>query len=158
MPANLTACYLIKEVIKKQGWVELPAEGTSMYPLIKQGDICRFVPCEAMKLKKGEIILFHTLSGSLVAHRLLSVESINEQVTYLLKGDTNFGADEPVGQEQLIGKLTSIHKGKYRIKLPSLSVHVWSQMILLFPILTVFLRAYLNRRCPNEVHASSEKN
>lgn len=157
MPANLTAC-LIKEVIRKQGWVELPAEGTSMYPLIKQGNICRFVPCEAMKLKKGEIILFHTLSGSLVAHRLLSVESINEQVTYLLKGDTNFGLDEPVGQEQLIGKLTSINKGKYRIKLPSLSVHVWSKMILLFPILTVFLRAYLNRRCPNEVHASSEKN
>lgn len=157
MPANLTAC-LIKEVIRKHGWVELPAEGTSMYPLIKQGNICRFVPCEAMKLKKGEIILFHTLSGSLVAHRLLSVESINEQVTYLLKGDTNFGLDEPVGQEQLIGKLTSINKGKYRIKLPSLSVYVWSQMILLFPILTVFLRAYLNRRCPNEVHASSEKN
>lgn len=149
MPANLTACYLIKDIIRKQGWVELPAEGTSMYPLIKQGNICRFIPCEAMKLKKGEIILFYTLSGSLVAHRLLSVESINEQVTYRLKGDTNFGADEPVGQEQLIGKLSSINKGKYRIKLPSLSVHVWSQMILLFPILTVFLRAYLNRRCPS---------
>lgn len=146
MPANLTACYLIKEVIQKQGWVDLPAEGTSMYPLIKQGNICRFVSCEAMKLKKGEIILFHTLSGSLVAHRLLSTEWMNKQVTYRLKGDTNFGADEPISQEQLIGKLTSINKGNYQIKLPSFSVHVWSQMILLFPIITAFLRAYLNRR------------
>jgi signal peptidase len=150
MPANLTACYLLKEVIRKQGWVELPAEGTSMFPLIKQGNICRFDSCEAMKLKKGEIILFHTLSGGLVAHRLLSIESINEQVTYVLKGDTNFGADEPVGQEQLIGKLASINKGKYRIKLPSLSVHVWSRLIVAFPVLTVFLRAYLNRRCPRK--------
>lgn len=146
MQANLTACYLIKEVIRKQGWIDLPAEGTSMYPLIKQGNICRFVSSEAMKLKKGEIILYHTLSGSLVAHRLLSTEWMNEQVTYRLKGDTNFGADEPVDQEQLIGKLASINKGNYQIKLPSLSVHVWSQMILLFPVITAFLRAYLNRR------------
>lgn len=150
MPANLTSCYLLKEVIRKQGWVELPAEGTSMYPLIKQGNICRFVSCEAMKLKKGEIILFHTLSGCLVAHRLLSIESIHEQVTYVLKGDTNFGADEPVGQEQLIGKLASINKGKHRIKVPSVFVHIWSRMIVAFPILSVLLRAYLNRRCPGK--------
>jgi signal peptidase len=145
MPASLSAFYLIKEVVRKQGWVDLPAEGTSMYPLIKQGNICRFIPCEAMKLKKGEIILFHTSSGSMVAHRLLSIEHANGQVKYLVKGDTNYGTDEPVYPEQLIGKLSSINKGDYDIQLPSLSVRIWGHLILLFPIITAALRSYLNR-------------
>jgi signal peptidase len=145
MQVNLNASYLIKEIIRKQGWIDLPAEGTSMYPLIKRGNICRFVSCEAMKLKKGEIILFQNSSGSLIAHRLLSTKWKDKQVKYLLKGDTNFGLDEAIHYDQIIGKLTSIKKAKYRLRLPSLSVNVWSQMILLFPIISVILRSYLNR-------------
>jgi signal peptidase len=145
MQVNLNASYLIKEIMRKQGWIDLPAEGTSMYPLIKKGNICRFVSCEAMKLKKGEIILFQTSSGSLVAHRFLSTEWKDKQVKYLLKGDTNFGFDEAINYDQIIGKLTSIKKAKYRLRLPSLSANIWSQMILLFPIISFFLRSYLNR-------------
>jgi signal peptidase len=145
MQANLNASYLIKEIMRKQGWIDLPAEGTSMYPLIKKGNICRFVSCEAMKLKKGEIILFQTSSGSLVAHRFLATEWKDKQVKYLLKGDTNFGLDEAINYDQIIGKLTSIKKAKYRLRLPSLSVNIWSQMILMFPIISFFLRSYLNR-------------
>lgn len=145
MQANLVSTHLIQQLIRKQGWIDLPAEGTSMYPLIQQGNICRFVACEPMKLRKGEIILFQTSSGSLVAHRFLSTEGEDSQVKYLLKGDTNLGLDEAIHQIQVIGKLTSIRKGKYCLRLPSLSVNIWSGMILLFPILSVFLRAYLNR-------------
>ncbi|NRF90548.1 signal peptidase I [Paenibacillus frigoriresistens] len=137
---------IITHAINKRGWIELPARGTSMYPFIKKGDICRFVSTLPANLKKGDVILFHTPHGNLVAHRFCRLVTRNEQLHYLCKGDANLAYDEAIAQEQLIGKMTWIRRNGRIIHVSSLPSYVWGQIVLAFPMISQLLRGYLNRR------------
>jgi signal peptidase I len=136
---------LLKATIKKEGWLELPSFGNSMYPLIQQGNICRFVNCQTTLLKKGDVILFYTKTGQLIAHRLVSIKIVKNQRFFQLKGDTNLGFDPLIGEDQILGKLVSVQK-KHRIFTPEGCVaRFWGKVILTFPALSGILRRYLNR-------------
>lgn len=145
MQFNQDTVELLLITIKKYGWIDLPSYGTSMYPYIKKGNICRFVAFDEMNVKKGDILLYHTNSGQLIAHRLLSVlKQDNNQKQFVLKGDTNLCTDEPINQNQIIGKLITIQttkSKKYTNKFPSIA---WSKFILSFPIVSRLLRYYLS--------------
>ncbi|MGQ5396156.1 MULTISPECIES: signal peptidase I [unclassified Paenibacillus] len=136
--------HLLTYAISKYGSIELPAQGNSMFPFIRKGDICRFIPCDASALKKGDIILFHTPTGQLIAHRYYELKPINNQMQYLFKGDTNLGFDMPVSREQIIGKLIQIQKNKRPILVTDWAAYFWGKLILAFPIISYLLRKYLN--------------
>jgi signal peptidase I len=134
-----TICFL-KVAIEKDGFLELPAHGNSMFPLIQRGDVCKFVPCSPGSLGKGDIILFHTDNGQLIAHRFIGMEATH----YLFKGDTNLGNDLPATPEQIIGKLTSIKKQRSDVSMQNTSVELWGKLIIALPVLSGSLRRYLN--------------
>ncbi|MGQ4665910.1 signal peptidase I [Metabacillus halosaccharovorans] len=138
------AMFIIK-VLKKYGVIELPAEGTSMFPLIKEGDICHFVSCETISLQRGDIALFFSTSGKLVAHRLYQTKKVNNCIYFLFKGDSNLGLDHPVHSEQIIGKLTYIQKRAKKISSKSMFFSFWSKVILKVPFTSYLLRYYLNK-------------
>ncbi|WP_226677949.1 S24/S26 family peptidase [Mesobacillus jeotgali] len=130
----------LKVAIEKDGFLELPAHGNSMFPLIQRGDVCRFVPCRPDSLVKGDIILFHTNQGQLIAHRFIHAET----GYYLFKGDTNLGYDRPATSEQIIGKLISIKKKSHDVSIDNTSVKLWGKLIMTLPVLSGILRKYLN--------------
>lgn len=146
MQMNEKAPYILKKLLEDKGWLELPAEGTSMYPLIAQGDICQFVACNAVSLKKGDIILFHTSNGDLVAHRFLRFQYSNGEAYYIFKGDTNLAPDEPVPASRIIGKLAVVDKGAVRIRTDQLYSCCWSRLLFSFPLLSSILRSYLDKK------------
>lgn len=137
---------LIAHVIKKRGWIELPAQGTSMYPFIQKGDICHFISTERVHIKKGDILLFHTPQGSLVAHRFCRYETSNQQLQFLCKGDSNLATDEAIAMDHLIGKMAWISRSGRIIHVKSLTAYVWGRAVLSFPVISRLLRLYLNRR------------
>ncbi|RBP03172.1 signal peptidase I [Rossellomorea aquimaris] len=130
----------------KKGWMDVPAEGMSMYPLIKEGDVCRFISLKEVTVRKGDIILFQDSSGKLVAHRFLCIQFSENVGMYLFKGDTNVGFDVPISDEQMIGKLVKIRKGDVVLSLSHPIAKGWSKLILLFPVLSSFLQLILNKR------------
>ncbi|WP_261302592.1 signal peptidase I [Paenibacillus andongensis] len=146
MPFHKEFVQMVSHVMEKRGWIELPAEGTSMYPFIKKGDICRFVLAEAGNLRKGDIILFRTSHGSLVAHRFCRTLTRNLQLHFLCKGDTNLAHDEVIRMDQMIGKMSWIERNGRIIKVTDPAYYVWGQLILTFPLISLLLRVYLNRR------------
>jgi signal peptidase len=137
---------LLKRTIKKEGWLELPAYGNSMFPFIQQGNLCRFIPCKPTQLKKGDVILFYSQTSQLIAHRFVSVKKIDNQLFFLLKGDTNLGCDPLVREEYIVGKLASVQKKQLKINTDHLLARFWGKMILTFPILSGMLRKQLNRK------------
>ncbi|WHX41438.1 S24/S26 family peptidase [Mesobacillus sp. AQ2] len=141
---DLETIRFLKVAIEKDGFLELPAHGNSMFPLIQRGDVCKFVPCSPGSFGKGEIILFHTDHGQLIAHRFIRSESNDGFQHYLFKGDTNLGYDFPATPEQLIGKLSSIKKNRHNLSVHSSSVELWAKLITTLPVLSGILRKYLN--------------
>lgn len=135
---------LFKRNIRNYGYIDLPSEGNSMYPLIKKGNICRFVYCEPFKLIKGDIVLYYSEAGKLIAHRFCHTKIVEDQRHYLFKGDTNFGFDQPVSEEQIIGKLAFIKKDKKKLWMADVSIGLWGKIVLSVPIISSILRNYLN--------------
>lgn len=135
---------LLKTLIKKDGWLELPSNGNSMYPLIQQGNLCRFVPYESSILKKGDVILYYSHSDQLIAHRFVSIKKINHQVLFQLKGDTNLGFDQLIEEERILGKLVNIKKSYKTVNPEHRMARLWGKIILSFPAISGILRKYLN--------------
>lgn len=144
------ARFIIK-VLKRYGEIELPAVGTSMFPLIKDGDFCRFVSCETKNLQKGDIALFFSTSGKLIAHRFYETKKQKDGLYFLFKGDTNIAFDNLVPNDQVIGKLTSIQKISKEITSNSMLFCFWSKVILSIPFISYLLRYYLNKLVPKPI-------
>ncbi len=146
MEINNKTTDLIAKVLKKYDEIELPADGTSMYPFIREGDICTFTSCDPSSLKKGDVVLFKSQRGQLVAHRFIQTETIQRKHYYLFKGDTNLGFDDPVCEEDIIGKLAVVKRNNMKFSSSNITSNLWSKTILTFPIISYWLRLYINRR------------
>ncbi|MFD0771240.1 hypothetical protein ACFQZ1_21070 [Bacillus sp. CGMCC 1.60114] len=133
----------IKYLLQKQGWVDIPSSGVSMYPLIKEGDICRFVPLGSKELRKGEVVLFVSNQGQLVGHRYYDNFVENGVLYYKCKGDTNVSVDSPVKKSQLIGKLVCIKKKKFQLNCDGFIARLWRCIVLTLPSLPRWCRKYL---------------
>jgi signal peptidase len=130
---------IVREVLFKRGCIDLPSQGNSMYPLIKEGDICRFSSCDPSELKKRDIILFSTPSNNLVAHRLIHIEDS----CYLFKGDANLQFDPAINQSYILGKLIYIKRNDRKLYLDTFPLIVWGHFIQAVPVVSSFIRLYL---------------
>jgi signal peptidase I len=137
---------MLRNKVQSEGYIDLPAYGNSMYPFIQKGDVCRFTLADPSKLIKGDIVLFHSLTGQLIAHRLTNTKEFDGNRLFLLKGDTNLGFDQPIEERQIIGLLTYIQKGDKRIHMKGFSASFWGWLILSLPILSGWIRSYINKK------------
>ncbi|WP_440603800.1 S24/S26 family peptidase [Bacillus sp. GB_SG_008] len=136
----------IKYLLQKQGWVDIPSSGVSMYPLIKEGDICRFIPLGSKEVKKGEVLLFVSNQGQLIGHRYYDNFVEKGVLYYVCKGDTNISVDSPIKKSQLIGKLVFIKKKKFQLNSQGFIAQLWGGIVLTFPSLPRGCKKYLDLR------------
>lgn len=146
MQVSSAEAQLISRVLHRYGEIEISAVGTSMFPFIKEGDVCTFTPCDSTSLLKGDVLLFFTSTGKLVAHRFIEKKGINNVDYFFCKGDTNLGHDEPILERNLIGKLISVQKRNWLLHSESTISRFWRLIIIKLPILSYLLRLYLNRK------------
>ncbi|WP_338419223.1 signal peptidase I [Mesobacillus foraminis] len=118
--------------------------GNSMFPLIQQGNLCRFVSCQAVEMKKGDVVLYYSKTGQIIAHRFVEMKFMNDTSYFYLKGDTNLGFDAPIKEHQIIGKLVSIQKGDRDVHSNGLALDLWGKLVIAIPALSGILRKYLN--------------
>lgn len=137
---------LLQKAITKDGWIDLPSQGFSMFPTIQSGDICRFVPCSGSQLKKGDVILFWSESGQLIAHRFYYHTMREGKLQFFCKGDTNISFDQPIGFENIIGTLKYIQKRNRKVFPEQIQSYLWGSLIVRLPMLSGILRRYLNKR------------
>ncbi len=143
MQANQEIIALITNTIKKDGWIDLPAQGISMFPFIREGNICRFISQKTSMVKKGDIVLFYSLTGQLIAHRLYKSFVYEGEQLFLFKGDSNLGFDDLVREKQIIGKLTHI-QGR-NVQSENFFANLYARLILVSPILSSLFRMYLEK-------------
>ncbi len=116
-----------------------------MFPLIRQGDVCRFIPCPAPSLRRGDVVLYYAETEQLIAHRLLRVESANGERLYLFKGDANLSCDPPVRKERILGKLASVRRRGRSIEAVGFAFRAWSFLVLSLPVLSRALHRFARK-------------
>ena len=101
----------IEQCLKELGFAVVPTKGTSMWPLLKEGQ-CRVkvAAVEGITLKKGDIILYRRKDGTLVLHRILKVEN----GIFLTCGDHQWKQIEKVEEKQILAVAQGIFRnGRY---------------------------------------------
>ena len=107
---------LITELLKDGYNVNFSAPGHSMYPTIMANENILVAPIDPAAVRMGDIILYRT-NGSLIAHRVTLINKMNHNGintypdwSFILKGDASATYDEPVKDEQVLGKVISIER------------------------------------------------
>src|ERR1700730_1036446 len=103
---------LAAELLGRGHRVRFRAEGESMHPTIRGGEAIMVEPVPAGGLKNGDIALYRAQRG-VTAHRLVRIEGQR----FIMRGDAPGSADEPVVQQQVLGKVVALERTGHRIDL-----------------------------------------
>lgn len=143
MQANTAVMRAIQEVMKKQGYIEIPSHGISMLPFIRTGNVCRFEPVEPSQLRKGDVVLFLADTGILVGHRYFGLTSIDNRWMIVCKGDSNLYPDEPVPADRIIGRMILIRKPFGHFRASGLWMKLWGWLVTRLPFISLAIHTYL---------------
>jgi signal peptidase I len=104
---NAAVADLLRASIAKGRSFSFRAGGFSMSPFIKDGDMVTVSPFGNMQPGKGDIVAFlDTAKSGLTVHRIIMKQGID----FIMKGDNTRAADMPVGESNLIGRVTAIRR------------------------------------------------
>ncbi|MCX5750993.1 MAG: signal peptidase I, partial [Candidatus Saganbacteria bacterium] len=93
--------------------------GGSMFPFVRWNEQIVVKKVNTDTIGIGEIILFSDKHNSKVAHRVVGVDKTNDKLIFQTKGDHNDNLDEPVTEDQVIGKVVILKRKNMLFALPS---------------------------------------
>lgn len=99
------------DLLRRGACVRFRAMGHSMQPTIEDGEVITVRPVAPGAVTHGDILLYRGKSG-LIAHRVVGLtRSVRrEGVTCLTRGDASVDRDDPVGPEQVLGRVTAVQR------------------------------------------------
>lgn len=136
---------ILKKLIETNDYLEIPSRGLSMFPIITQKNICVFEKFDLQNISKGDILLFGTKDGGITGHRFLRAIKHDRKIWLVCKGDTNLYPDEPVLENQVIGKLTMIKKKDRVIDVTRRTMKIYSYLICHFRLFSALLHVYVHK-------------
>ena len=100
------------ELLDRGNQVRFRAEGGSMSPTIRSGEVVIVEPLPPAGLKAGDICLYRAPRG-LLAHRLVRIEG----TVFIMRGDPLRFPEEEVAHQQILGKVVAAERKGRRISL-----------------------------------------
>ena len=105
--------------------VRFRATGESMHPTIRAGEAITVMPVAPSDLRIADVVLYRT-ETSVLAHRVLCRQkAAGARGAFLVRGDACSDCDEPVAEDQILGRVVSVERGGRRITLGRLPVKVF---------------------------------
>ena len=103
------------------------AQGPSMKPLIREGDIVLIEPIGSKQVNLSEIVFFVNQQSKTVLHRVLSKKKTGGKYLFLLKGDQVAKADGYFEHSNIKGRLKGLERAGSYLSLdkPAFKVLNW---------------------------------
>jgi len=122
------ASSLVEEALRKFGKIRIQAAGSSMLPSIRPGDILTVHRRDMTQVSKGDIVLF-IRKNRLYVHRVEEKKFSGSNCRALItRGDSLLKRDTPISSGELLGRVTSISRGRRHI-LPRPTLSASERMI-----------------------------
>ena len=132
----------IELCLNELGYAVVPTEGTSMWPLLKQGEtLVEAVTKEKKQLKKGDVVLYRKNNGTLVLHRIIKTENDD---TFLVLGDHQIKNAEQVRAQQILAVAQGFFRNGHYVDEKTMWYRIykriWNQSLTLRRCCLAFLR------------------
>jgi len=102
---------LAAAILRSGAAIRVRALGASMLPAIWPGDLLAITPVPYSAIRAGEIVLC-VRNGRFCIHRLIHVGSINGDANWITRGDALADPDPGVPAEAILGRVSSITRGR----------------------------------------------
>jgi signal peptidase I len=99
----------IGDAVQSGMLVRFRAEGLSMYPAIRDGELITVGPADIDQVVRGDVLLCRH-STRVLAHRVVTVTGYGSQRVLQLRGDAKAACDAPVAMRDVIGKVLSVRR------------------------------------------------
>jgi len=106
-----TFAALTVELMAEGGGLRFRAHGRSMRPFILDGDVLVIERISPANLRTGDIALFRSRGGSVLAHRVCRSVGKGEQTSWTTRGDALFMQDPSFGEDRLLGRVATVERG-----------------------------------------------
>ena len=87
--------------------VQFRAEGSSMYPAIRDGELITVGRVTAADIVRGDVLLCRQ-SARLLAHRVVEVAAHGSRHVLWLRGDAKSACDMPIALSDVVAKVLSV--------------------------------------------------
>jgi signal peptidase I len=128
----LDAALPVAEKMRSQGSACLRVSGGSMTPWMRSGDFVFIRRSEFARISAGDVIVFYR-NGLLVVHRTIRriKGSPSEKIASLLitKGDAADEVDALVSEQEYLGRVTRLHRGRRHIDLESFTQKLLARLL-----------------------------
>ena len=96
--------------------VRFRAEGLSMCPTIRDGELITVGPVSAHQIVRGDVLLCRQ-STRLLAHRVVAVHTRGGERVVQLRGDAKGADDAPIALNDVIGRVVSVQRNGHGIRM-----------------------------------------
>lgn len=103
--AELTA-----EILRSGAALRFQARGTSMAPLVRDGDRILVRPEDPGSVQVGDVVLCNVAPGRVVAHRVIRKEPGPESMCFTVQGDQVAMPDGSIPAAQVLGRVAAIER------------------------------------------------
>lgn len=98
---------VLLETLNAGKQVQLSPRGTSMLPMIRQGDDRVVLAPVSDAPEKYDVALYRSDNGQYMLHRIVEVSD-----TFTFMGDSRFASETGIRKEQIIGVMTGFYRGE----------------------------------------------
>ncbi|MBM4147192.1 MAG: signal peptidase I [Nitrospira sp.] len=136
-PISTETAALYEEILNSGLSLRIRATGRSMAPFLNGGEILTIKKGPDSSFHIGDLIFFKTRYGSLLLHRIIR-KQYKDMVIFQTKGDAVPGADEPVSENDILGKVCIIEKNFFgmRTKRVYMESRFWKTINYLLAIIS----------------------
>jgi len=101
----------LQDLLGRGHAVRFQADGWSMHPTIRYGEIIVIEPLGQTPVRAGDVLLYRR-NHTAIAHRVVRVaSSAAGRSRIILRGDAADGCDSPIDLEQVLGRVVGVERG-----------------------------------------------
>jgi len=97
--------------------VRFRAEGSSMHPTIRDGELITVAPVSTADVARGDLLLCRH-RGRVIAHRIVSIAGDGGDRRFELRGDGQRASEVFVGADDIVARIVAVRRHGRSIALP----------------------------------------
>ena len=114
---------VVRSVLGAGGAVRFRADGDSMRPTIRGGEIVTAAPVVDERIVAGDVLLVRS-AGRVLAHRVVAIDATAAERLVRLRGDAKSGCDAPTRVAQIVGRVVAVERNGRTIRLDGLAARL----------------------------------
>ncbi len=120
------------ELLRAGNTIRFTAKGTSMHPLIRDGDIVLIIPLKDEQIRKGDVVLFTIGDGRVLLHRVVEIRRSRRDEECLIQGDHSIHSDGYIPTSKILGSMVAVQRGGLQISTKGLVYRSLGRLISLY--------------------------